>query len=78
MRARKLGSVPHPPLEDERRPLPTQGEAIQEGEELEEEERQLGGRRNSVRGNSGLFILWTDEIVPVRRRFVEGLHRSRR
>jgi hypothetical protein len=26
--ARKLGKVPHPPLEDERRPLPTQGEAI--------------------------------------------------
>jgi hypothetical protein len=26
--ARKLGKVPHPPLEDERRPLPTEGEAI--------------------------------------------------
>jgi hypothetical protein len=24
----ELGKVPHPPLEDERRPLPTQGEAI--------------------------------------------------
>ena len=27
-RTTKLGKVPHPPLEDERRPLPTQGEAI--------------------------------------------------
>jgi hypothetical protein len=34
--ARKLGKVPHPTLEDERRPLPIQGEAIQEGEELGE------------------------------------------
>jgi hypothetical protein len=30
--ARKLRKVPHPPFADERRPLPTQGEAIQEGE----------------------------------------------
>jgi len=26
--ARESGKVPHPPLDDERRPLPTQGEAI--------------------------------------------------
>jgi hypothetical protein len=30
--AAETGAVPHPPFADERRPLPTQGEAIQEGE----------------------------------------------
>jgi hypothetical protein len=49
--ARELGKVPHPPLEDERRPLPTQGEAI-----LREEIQQKAIRKTRV-GAALLFFL---------------------
>jgi hypothetical protein len=45
--ARKLEKVPHPPLEDERRPLPTQGEAISK--------RGNEGKRMKIGKRSGFF-----------------------
>jgi hypothetical protein len=54
--AKKLGKVPHPPLEDERRPLPTQGEAIQE-EAIQGEAIERGAIKESWQIPSSLIVL---------------------